>query len=374
MKNIRISAVKINQIDKNEGDKREIYVGAIKVEDLINEGQFQIDYWDPAKKEGENQGYQRHPFSTHFKKISKYALASDAIFPGAILISCREKSSNVLFHDKGGSSGELELQHPPFWIIDGQHRIKGLKHCIEEEGDKKWLERELPVVILAHFTKIDEVVQFNTLNSTSKKVSTDLAQQLMLLRAMNDKDYRKSLKFGGEDWKIRCLKVIEKLNESEDSPWLGRIKGPNYKSGQVSRVGVGQNSFLVSLKPLYTSGYFESTRNIDHEYEVLKNYWGALKDVFPYSFKTPEESVIIKTPGIFSLHHLLRAILQRRGGSKENITRESFYALLKEVFSGKHDDFWSSDNIDGAALYGSMKGFKILGDEFVDSLSDVLEQ
>ena len=373
MKNLHINAIRVNQIDKSDDDKKEIYITSIKVRDLIDDALFQIDYWDPTKKVSDDQGYQRHPFPAHFRKISKYALEEqNAIFPGAILISCRAKLNSVIFHDKSDGIGEIELQHPPFWIIDGQHRIKGLKYLIEEENDKRWLDRDMPVVILANFTKLEEVVQFRTLNNTAKKVSTDLAQQLMLYRASKDIGYRNLLKSAGNDWQVRCLKLIEKLNEAEDSPWVGRIKGPN--QDKTARTIISQNSFYVSLKPLFTTGYFESTRSIDHEYEILRNYWNALKEVFPHAFRTPEESVILKTPGIFSLHNLLRAILQRRGGTKENITKQSFVTLLKKIFNEKDDYFWSSDNTLGASLYGSMKGFRILADEFITQLDSALDE
>lgn len=372
MKNIKVGAIRVNQIDTSTENKKEIYAATIKVRDLINDAQFRIDYWDPAKKASDNQGYQRHPHPTHFRAIGKYALDPNAIFPGAILISCRDKDSKVIFHDNGSGVGELELQHPPFWIIDGQHRVKGLQYCIEELKDEKWLDRDIPVVILAHFSKIEEVAQFNTINSTAKRVSTDLAQQLMLFRSSNDKDYKKSLKDTNEEWKMRALKLIEKLNEAEDSPWAGRIKYPN--SDKTARQIVGQNSFLVSLKPLYTSGYFESTLSIDHEYEIICNYWDALREVFPFSFQTPDESVILKTPGIFSLHSLLRTILMRRGGSKDVITKQSFTILLKKVFADKDDYFWSSGNKDGASLYGSMKAFKLLADEFIFNLDSAIKE
>ncbi len=378
MRNLRVPAIRINQIDPDNNEqknKKEIFLASIKVKDLINESQFQIDYWSASKRGSDDQGYQRYPNPAHYRKIGKYATEKDAIFPGIILVSCRDKNSKVQFNSKGGEIGELDLERPPFWIIDGQHRVKGLQYVIEEEKDDRWSEKELPVVILAGFTKIEEVSQFHTLNSKSKKVSTDLAQQLMFLRSKSDNEYFNSLKERGEDWKIRCLRLIDKLNETNESPWSGRIKLPNSKN--TARQIVGQNSFLVSLKPMYSGGYFESTRNIDLEYEILKNYWGALMEVFPFSFQTPSESVIIKTPGIFSLHYLLRAILQRRGASKELISQKSFVLLLKKIFKDESrygDYFWSSDNTTGASLYGSMKGFRILSDEFISNLEDALSE
>lgn len=371
MRNLKLNAIKVQQFGEMNNGNKAIYIVKIKVRDLIDDSEFQIDYWDQEKGDSADQGYQRRPFPAHVREIGRFALEDEAIFPGAVLVSCRGDAGEVTFDEVNSGIGELTLKHPPFWIIDGQHRIKGLKHCIEEEGGAHWLDRELPVVILANFTKLEEMAQFKILNSTPKKVATDLAQQLMFFRAKKDGTYRGKVKAMGEEWKLRAMRVIEMLNAEEDSPWKGRIKFPNgiNNGKQIT----GQNSMLVSLKPLYTGGYFESTRRPEDEYAILRNYWSALEAIFPESFSHPEVSVILKTSGVFPLHSLLKAIMLRRGGAKENVTQESFHELLKMVFSDVDDYFWSTENDAGASLYGSMKGFRILADDFIDKLDAALE-
>lgn len=369
MKNIKIEAIRIFQPGVDTDNGRAIYAGAIKIKDLIDENEFTIDYWQHGKKDADDQGYQRTPKPAHFKAIGKYAVENDAIFPGAILLSCRNKQNKVSFEKIKGNAGILTLENPPFWIIDGQHRTKGLKYAIEELKDEKWAEKELPVVILANFTRIEEIKQFNVINSTQKKVDTGLAQQLLLLRAMRDPEEHAQIVERNQHWKLQSLRMIELLNERSDSPWHGRIRFPNEEKS-VRHI-VNQNSFLVSLKPLYQN-FFAYTRSLDKEYEILRNYWLALKEIFPGSFANPDESVIQKTPGIFSLHELAQAILQSLphiSGSDNEYSVASFKKILKDVFGKEYgDNYWQSDSLDGAALYGSMKGFRILANKFIDSL------
>jgi DGQHR domain-containing protein len=375
MHNIQTNALRVDQLSgRNSGsDDKQIFITNIKVSDLIDEYQFKVDFWDPREKDSDKQGYQRVPAPSHFHKIGKYVEDEGSILPGAILISARKGENQVAFTPRGaGNDGSLSMEKPPFWIIDGQHRVAGLRYAINELGVKQWLDKEIPVVLLANFTKLEEIAQFKTMNSTAKKVDTGLAQQLLLLRAQKDDKFRKSLKLQGEDWKIRALKLLEMLNENEDSPWYSRIILPN--SNKVGGAIMRQNSFITSLKPLYVGGAFEFTRNLDNEYEIVRNYWLALKKKFPASFVMPAESVIMKTPGVFSLHALLRAILQRKGMEKEAISVEGFCRTIDKVFEGETGDdyFWSTDNTTGAALYGSMRGFRILSDQFISNMEESL--
>ncbi len=373
MRNISIPAIKVQQIGPADGNEKGIFVSAMPIKELLDEHEFKIDYWDPEKRNSPTQGYQRVPSQSHVTGVAKFAGETHAVFPTAVLLSIRKDGNGYSFDGGKNGVGTLSLKKPPFWIIDGQHRVLGLRHAVSENQDEKWLERELPVVVLVNFTREEEIALFNTVNSTQKRVDTSLAQQLLYMRSKSDKKFRESLVISGQDWKARAVALVDELNQKESSPWYQRIKYPNEKKG-THRI-VGQNSVITSLKPLYVGGYFESTRNVDSTFEITANYWSALKKIFPGSFALPDESVIMKTPGLFTLHTLLRAILQRRGASKENVSTASFESLLKKVFkaAGKDDNFWNADNDTGASMYGSMKGFRLLADQFIAALDEVLE-
>jgi hypothetical protein len=86
--------------------------------------------------------------------------------------------------------------------------------------------------------------------------------------------------------------------------------------GFMFLAGIG---VITSLRPVYTwlkdtSGILEKyCRSTDDEinylYQIIADYWKALADVVPAAFEDPSDYVIQKTPGVFSLHKLLRHLL-----------------------------------------------------------------
>lgn len=356
---MRYPAIRVNQLD----DGKELFVASVKIKDLIDETHFAIDFWDQSQQLSEKQGYQRRPSTSHVKKIANYAInETKALFPGAILINSR---SPLRFEGDKNGVGELVLSHPPLWIVDGQHRIRGLRHAIENLEDRRWEERELPVVVLSNFNKIEEVKQFHILNSTQKRITTDLAHRLLAHQAeKNPEDYQRMIQ-DNSLWIARVLRVVDMLNEKPESPWYKTIQVPN--TDRIATHIIKQNSMVKSLQPLFRDGYFSSVTNLDKNYQVLRDYWVVLKEIFPAAFSRPKEYVIQKTPGVFSLHNLAHAITLR--GLPE-YSKGTFAKVLKEVFDDKDDYYWASENQEGAAVYGSMKGFRILSNDFIEKLQE----
>ena len=155
-KKLILPVLKINQPHEPQ---KGIYIGKIKVKDLINETQFKIDYWDPKKKTTLAQGYQREPSKIRYIKIAKYIEnTNEPIFPTTILINSRD-SLKFESDDKKNGWGKLIINKYPLWIVDGQHRIGGLKYAITELGLKNWEEMELPVVSPIFFNSISLLIR-----------------------------------------------------------------------------------------------------------------------------------------------------------------------------------------------------------------------
>lgn len=355
---------------KQKESEKEIFISSIKAKELIDSTQFKIDYWDSNKKNEKSNGYQRRPAQPRVDKIARFAVGAEAIFPTSILINSREQNGITFRGETEGSDvGHVKFNTYPMWIVDGQHRIEGIKHAINKYGEKSLENLEFPVVLMSGFNELEEINQFNVLNTTQKKVSTDLAQRLMQTKASSSNTELNKLVAEGNDWQLKVLKIIDPLNERPDSPWFRKIKLPN-EENKPSFI-ISQNSFLQSLRPLYKDGYFKISNNLDLEYEAIKNYWMALHQIFPDAFAIPKEYVIQKTPGVFTLHSLLSDILL----IDKSIDQKSFNEKLNHIFSifGKGSDFWRSSNPAGASLYGSMKGFRILSEEFSKGLKSYLK-
>lgn len=357
---IVVNAVQINQPGLASGE--EVFIASIPVKELIDTTMFKVDQWKKEKAGTEEQGYQRIVNELHAARIANYLENSGAVLPTAIVINSR--TGSLKFHD-----GKLSIINYPLYIVDGQHRISGLRIGIQDKGLDSWKDATMPVVILSSFQKYEEMVQFVDLNTKQKKVETDLALQLMFEMAHGSKNVHEQYIEEGKDWKIRAIKIVNVLNASSKSTWHGQIKiaGEKHEPRHITT----SNSFTTSLKPL-VRGAFDADRNVNNNVATLITFWNALREIFQDAFLVPKDYAIQKTPGLFSLHELLQAILQKKG-LEIGTNTVLMMATLKKVFAEAHIEtrFWQSDEPSGVTMYGSMKGFRILADRFKDALARV---
>ncbi len=353
--------LKAFRLAQKSGDGRDIYVAPVKVKYLLDDHYFKINWWEKEKMGSKKQGYQRHPAEGRKGKIARFIEKSESpVFPSSIL-ACSH--APIEFNNK---NGEIALDAYPMWIVDGQTRIEGFRHAVEYLKLKEVLDWEMPILFLSGFSPIEELEQFYVLNSTQKKVSTDLGQRLKMELARDNRQ-RFELLYPKDLWELKALGVVDLLTSGSENPWIGRIRFPNSSKGTAI---VSQNSFVTSLRPLCKTGILADEKP-DEIYKVLKTYWRAMMRVFPGAFDIPRDYVIQKTPGVFSLHNLANTILTRAIRDKIELSEYNLANLLRRCFDEDiNDDFWRKDNSKGASGYGSMKGFAILADMFRATLED----
>lgn len=334
--------------------------------------QGEIARWNPAIIESKYQiddliniqGYQREPIRTHYTKIGKYVAESkDALLPTAVLMNSREKLSFT--EDEAGSGfGNLEIKDDTkFCIVDGQHRVYGLEYAVDELGMEELDNFMLPVVIMDQVEKVEEIRHFYLVNSTQKKVRTDLADTLLKLVALKDPKTMKGLTEQGKDWKLRAVQIIETLTSDPNSVWHKRIKRPNEISRPEAVASSG--SFLTSLKPVLVS---EFAMNEDDKVVVgwINSFWHALEDLMPEAFTDPKDSVIQKTPGMYTLHMVLPYILYLCSRANDFSKAKMIEILRKDPDHFEDPNFWASGG-DGAAHYNSVGAFRMLATDIKKS-------
>lgn len=346
---------------KQEGTK--MYVGTMTARELIEKAK--VDVWE--EEDGEQKGYQRAPEPVRYKKIAKYLQREPKpLMPTSILLSYRGA-----FDVEEVGDGTCIITIPEnecLWNVDGQHREYGLREAIEELGIERLNDYQVPFVI-AEFPSVEEEAhQFQVINETMKKVRTDLARRLLALRVEQTPAGRISVLEAGRLWEAKAVAIIKMLQNEEDSPWFGRIQRPNEK--KLSRHLVKELSFSTSLKSILTTYPFDS-KNTEIVGKHLLRYWKAWQKLAPEAFEEPGNYVIQKTPGVFSLHPLFRNVFDilRREGI-ENPSEVDFVRIIKRLDEFATSEYWESANNEGAAMAGSMKGFKILADGFAEKLED----
>lgn len=374
MKKITVTAV----CGKQKG--RRIFSGILPAEDLI-EATTIDHYRSYLRPDDPTQGYQRPPERTRITKIGSYLINNivsddqgngNGLFPTAVTLAARK----TLEYNEETLQLVLPLDEK-LQIVDGQHRIEGLRYAIAEKGEEYLKDFPIPFVVMETPDRIVEMNQFRTINGTAKQVRTDLVNAILTATASTHGDTFVPDK---DKWRVVVTHVVDRLDNDKDSPWNGLIlmaDETGSPTGSESKV-VRATSFMTSLKPVYEAlEYFRFLKDrpdlkgkSDMVYDVVAPFWSALMEVVPEAFEEPNQYVIQKTPGLFSLHKLLTTDLIPYMSTKgmDDWKIESFVQILEESPEICDASFWHKSS-SRASAYGSMKGFQELYKLLRDSLN-----
>jgi DGQHR domain-containing protein len=349
-----------------------IFAGVIPAKDLISV--TTVDHFKSSTSiDDPSQGYQRPPERTRITKIGSHLIKaisegqgnSGGLFPTAVVLAAR----SPLKYQNGKLLITEKLQ-----IIDGQHRIAGLRYAIEEKGTADLGDFPLTFVIIEVADRLVEMNQFTIINGTAKSVRTDLVNSILTATVAKRGDEAIDEK---DRWKVVVTKVVERLDKDPSSPWRNLILMPDETGSPKSTGGkiIRATSFMTSLRPVHA--WLKEFRMLDRcsdlnseasvVYDVVSAYWKAIQKIVPAAFATPDDYVIQKTPGLFSLHKLLAHLLPVMFAGHQAWTTENFVKFMQDSPEIADEQFWHKEG-NRAAAYGSMKGFEDLYELLRDSV------
>ncbi|MBT2734117.1 DGQHR domain-containing protein [Bacillus sp. ISL-7] len=373
------------------GDQRgrKVITGVIDTEDLIDI--YEIDVWKPGKPIDE-QGCQRHPVQSHFRKIGRKMKEQNSWLPTSITLSANlnkgeKESINSIKIERTDTPNLVKIVIPEghkLRVVDGQHRILGLEYAITDLKQFELKKFQIPFVMMIVNDRIDEITSFYEINSTPKRVSTDLALQLL-----NEMKQNTSMKLTkAEKWKLVALNVSMALSEKTDSVWYNNISVGQIKDGEIA----SSTSFVTSLKPILEISFIKKIweNNLDEQdageriADLVNAYWNGLKrlmpDAFPETKEDKDKWVIQKTPGFFSWHMVAPFVIDEYMVKREKIkefTPETIAEFMQKYADRSvkdYDEFWKASNreagIQGgdASRANSQKAFKELADQIKDEI------
>lgn len=217
----------------------EFYVGVISHDDLI-----QVSFADMRRIENELDRYvgiQRKLSPKRVKEISQFVNSIDATFPTSIVISVPASCATydetekqlVLTEGKDDSSGEIIQFFEIAKILDGQHRIEGLKKFSGEAF-------QLAVSIFVEADIADEAYVFATVNLSQTKVNRSLVYDLL--------DYSRARSPQRSTHDISVA-----LDKHSSSPFVNMIK--RLGSATPGRTGetLTQATFVTALLPFISN-------------------------------------------------------------------------------------------------------------------------
>ena len=287
------------------------YIGKILPKDLKYISRENMSRYSNAEK-----GIQRNLSRSRQNEIRKYLLEdADATFPNTIIVAIdsgvSDESESVynLSNENGVQFLNIEYKSDVAIILDGQHRLSGFEDTNEDF--------ELPVAFFLDPSLSVQAKIFATINSKQVKVNNDLVYELFGIS-----DPRSTQK--------TAYSIVKHLNEDQDSPWRGKIKTLNDRSGYIAQGSFAKyiDTELIAEGKVLREMY-EKERDVDI-LAILKNFFDALgkefKDIWNIDDKT---NVLQKTTGFVGSMMFFKELVEKAKETKVPLKREYFANALK---------------------------------------------
>jgi DGQHR domain-containing protein len=337
-----------------------LYATALKVRQLVADKFYSVEKLDPAHEN--DRGYQRVLNLSRARKLADYIVKGqdnrDAFLPTSVFLATDQP---IKFNDANNTIAFDTAVIGPFSVVDGQHRLEGLR--IAAEKDPRVLDFEIPVNIATNLSKLAQMCHFLIVNTTQKSVDKSVEQQIIsrLTEAIDLEDtpslpkWIQRLVDRGEV--ERALRFVTFLNEAEDSPWRGKIKMANSDSDDGT---VNQRSFVrhVVRYVLTANNPISIYSDFDREKKIFLNYWKAVTS----KLDDGDSETLYKTIGVelfcqFSIPFFgkLQERKDFRVGTMEALLAECFENVEGEYAGVGHPDWWQTGGQAGRLNSGALK-------------------
>jgi DGQHR domain-containing protein len=337
---------------------------------LLAEHFYDIERLDPEDPNA--RGFQRVLNKGRAKKLADYLIDGqqdgDAFLPTSIFLATDkavefDEATNTLSFDVATVG--------PFSVVDGQHRLEGLKMAADRCPEL--LDFELAVNIAATLPNISQMCHFLIVNTTQKSVDKSVEQRILArLTAAVDADdvpnlpkWIKRVVESGDD--EQALRIADYLNNTKESPWYQKIQMANRESKTAT---ITQKTFVKAIKQfVLTANNPLSTYPTERRQRIMLNYWAAIARLLD----TGKPTVLFKFGGseLFSRFSIpffnkLAVWSDFRTGTMEQCLSQTFGNLEGEFAGVGHPDWWLSGT--GAAMNLNSAGLTKINSELSKAL------
>lgn len=275
------------------------------------------------------QGYQRPYNKKHSLDFKEY-ISQDGTSTIPLTFNLRKNMSDSWRIEKP-ANGQVVL------LLDRKTKSLAQVDCQHRLGELK--DSEIPLAFMAFIglDLRDEMAMFTVINGKAKGLSSSLT------------DYHESNLLNDLAVEAPHLYIARKLNEDIRSPWHRHIRyGGETTSGLKRRTSfrMMQKSVRQFLKDV--NGQF--TGGIEDKYELVVEYWSAIKEVFPEAWNDHRHHLITKGVGLYSLMQLLPQIIKARPNSSygTDFFIKQLRPLKNAVDWGSHGTFANAGGHKGA--------------------------
>lgn len=341
-----------------------LYTTSLQVRDLLMPNFYSVEALDPD--DPNDRGYQRLLNKARAKKLADYIVAGqdtqDAFLPTSIFMAT---DKNIPFNT-GNNSIDIDItQTGAFSVVDGQHRVEGLRMAAER--DPRVLDFEVPVNIAINLSKIAQMCHFLIVNTTQRSVEQGVEQRIYarLTRALELEDdiphlpkWIRNTVGKGEDEK--ALKYVDYLNSTPGSPWKDKIDMANKEDRTGS---ISQKSFVKAIKKyVLVADNPVVSKSEDIQIGIFLNYWKAITNIIGID----EPTVLFKYNGVelfckFSVpfYHKMINMPDFKVSTMQSVLQNTFDNIEGEYAGVGHTEFWISGKKASGLNSGALSGINM---------------
>ena len=198
-------------------------------------------------------------------------------------------------------------------IIDGQHRVAGLREAIEAKADLAGLE--LPVALYRGLSTKECADIFLSINTEQKPVARSLVYDLYGIASSELVD----------STVVRANDIVVELNTNDASPFRGYFKFPG---APRTKGGIALSTAVTELKPLLEpKGDFDQINltSLEAQTQVLLNFWGVISAKYQEQWNSPSNAFLFAAGFAGGMEFFRRRLIPycntKRSFSRELLTR-----------------------------------------------------
>ncbi len=398
MVEIRKPAVPIQQ------GGRTLYITSFTVRDVMRDGLYRVDRLDVQ----EGTGLQRLLNETRARGFANDLVDADehnqAFLPTSVFLATEgsvsyDEQTKEIFFDADEALGVC-----PFDVVDGQHRLEGLK--IAATKKERLLDFPISVVIAHKMSEAERMLQFLIVNTKQQPVDKGVAQHITArftrMDGVQDLPYLpkwldRDVKRGSDE---QALDIASRLNSDDGSPWRGRIRFAD--EAKSARHTIAQKTFVTAVKRNILNQHHPyndlPVQTEEKRLKVLINYWRAVDKLFVdrsygddlaasssglgirnrhlrrAAYDPGANSVVYKDNGVEFFLSILSSVLNalaRRGDFTEAAFRQCLEGAAQHLDSGDevtmYPEFWKSG---GGASNMNRSGIRTRAQVFRAAIAD----
>ena len=260
------------------------------------------------------------------RDIARYLLEEDSILPNSIILAAREDVDVKLMEENSTLvvKWETENVEQPFSIIDGQHRVEGVKLLVAERPEE-YQDFQLAVTVLVDLPFYVQAELFSVINGRQKPVSRSRIYDLLGYMPITDPDTRRQAYLGEMAVHRFCHHAVKVLNTSSKSPWRNRVKMRGTGKEVITQAALIDHlaAYLVPKKereemryvPVLYS-YFKASDMVGLA-RLLVMYFVGVNLAWPNFWKTNDalsHCLFGKTNGVAVMFAVLHDLIAESGG------------------------------------------------------------